>query len=428
MGSSNFYNSQGNMIALADCNNFYASCERVFNPKIKNKPVVVLSNNDGCIIARSNEAKKLGIKMGEPAFKIKNLLEKNNVNVYSTNFALYGDLSKRVMNTIKTEVNQVEVYSIDEAFLDFSDFADEERAFLIKKKVYKWTGIPVSIGIAKTKTLAKVANHIAKKYKREGVFMFDSEDLIRRALNVLPVEDLWGIGRKISKRLKRFGIYTALQFRETNEKWIKRNFSINGVKIQRELKGEVIYPLETLRSRKKNICTSRSFSKEVKELSKLREVVSSHANSCATKLRDEKSCCLTISVFLSTNPFNSKVKQYYPCRLFNLDVPTNDSIEIVSYALKALERIYRSGCTYKKAGVIVGRIIPESHTQLSLFDNLDRDKRREINSIVDTINRKMGRDKVKLAVQGKARDWKLKQERLSPCYTTRFADMLEVRI
>jgi len=416
------------MIALADCNNFYASCERVFNPKIKNKPVVVLSNNDGCIIARSNEAKKLGIKMGEPAFKIKNLLEKNNVNVYSTNFALYGDLSKRVMNTIKTEVNQVEVYSIDEAFLDFSDFADEERAFLIKKKVYKWTGIPVSIGIAKTKTLAKVANHIAKKYKREGVFMFDSEDLIRRALNVLPVEDLWGIGRKISKRLKRFGIYTALQFRETNEKWIKRNFSINGVKIQRELKGEVIYPLETLRSRKKNICTSRSFSKEVKELSKLREVVSSHANSCATKLRDEKSCCLTISVFLSTNPFNSKVKQYYPCRLFNLDVPTNDSIEIVSYALKALERIYRSGCTYKKAGVIVGRIIPESHTQLSLFDNLDRDKRREINSIVDTINRKMGRDKVKLAVQGKARDWKLKQERLSPCYTTRFADMLEVRI
>ena len=428
MGGSNFYNSQGNMIALADCNNFYASCERVFNPKIKNKPVVVLSNNDGCIIARSNEAKKLGIKMGEPAFKIKNLLEKNNVNVYSTNFALYGDLSKRVMNTIKTEVNQIEVYSIDEAFLDFSDFADEERAFLIKKKVYKWTGIPVSVGIAKTKTLAKVANHIAKKYKKEGVFMFDSEDLIRRALNVFPVEDLWGIGRKISKRLKQFGIYTALQFRETDEKWIKRNFSINGVKIQRELKGEVIYPLETLRPRKKNICTSRSFGKEVKELSKLREVVSSHANSCATKLRDEKSCCLTISVFLSTNPFNSKVKQYYPCRLFNLDVPTNDSIEIVSYALKALERIYRSDCTYKKAGVIVGRIIPESHTQLSLFDNLDRDKRREINSIVDTINRKMGKDKVKLAVQGKTRDWKLRQERLSPCYTTRFADMLQVRV
>ena len=189
-------------MALADCNNFYASCERVFNPKIKNKPVVVLSNNDGCIIARSNEAKKLGIKMGEAAFKIKNLLEKNNVNVYSTNFALYGDLSKRVMNTIKTEVNQIEVYSIDEAFLDFSDF-DEERASLIKNKVDKWTGIPISIGIAKTKTLAKVANHIAKKYKREGVFMFDSEDLIRRALNVFPVEDLWGIGRKISKRLKQ---------------------------------------------------------------------------------------------------------------------------------------------------------------------------------------------------------------------------------
>ena len=241
------------MIALADCNNFYASCERVFNPKIKNKPVVVLSNNDGCIIARSNEAKKLGIKMGEPAFKIKNLLEKNNVNVYSTNFALYGDLSKRVMNTIKTEVNQIEVYSIDEAFLDFSDFADEERASLIKNKVDKWTGIPISIGIAKTKTLAKVANHIAKKYKREGVFMFDSEDLIRRALNVFPVEDLWGIGRKHAKRLKEFGIYTALRFRETDINWIKKHFSINAVKLQKELKGEICYPLETTIQRKKNI-------------------------------------------------------------------------------------------------------------------------------------------------------------------------------
>ena len=179
------------MIALADCNNFYASCERVFNPKLERKPVVVLSNNDGCIIARSNEAKKLGIKMGEPAFKIKNLLEKYNVNVFSTNFALYGDLSKRVMNTFRTEVNKMEVYSIDEAFLDFSDLADMERAIQIKKKVQMWTGIPVSIGIAKTKTLTKVANHIAKRYTKVGCFMFADEDLIRRALNVFPVEDLW---------------------------------------------------------------------------------------------------------------------------------------------------------------------------------------------------------------------------------------------
>ena len=416
------------MIALADCNNFYASCERVFNPKLERKPVVVLSNNDGCIIARSNEAKKLGIKMGEPAFKIKNILEKYNVNVFSTNFALYGDLSKRVMNTFRTEVNKMEVYSIDEAFLDLSDLPDMERAIQIKKKVQMWTGIPVSIGIAKTKTLAKVANHIAKRYTKVGCFMFDDEDLIRRALNIFPVEDLWGIGRKHAKRLKEFGIHTALRFRETDINWVKRHFSINAVKLQKELKGAICYPLETTIQRKKNICTARSFGKEIKELSKLREVVSSHANTCATKLRKEKSCCSTISVFLSTNPFKPQAKQYHPYRVFNLDVPTNDSIEIVKFALKGLDQIYRSDCIYKKAGVIVGRTIPESQVQLSLFDNLDRDKRREINSVVDTINKKMGRNKVKLAVQGSGRKWRLRQERLSPCYTTRFSDILEVRI
>ncbi|MBT3547790.1 MAG: Y-family DNA polymerase [Flavobacterium sp.] len=416
------------MIALADCNNFYASCERVFNPKLERKPVVVLSNNDGCIIARSNEAKKLGIKMGEPAFKIKNVVEKYNVNVFSTNFALYGDLSKRVMNTFRTEVNKMEVYSIDEAFLDFSDLADKERAIQIKKKVQMWTGIPVSIGIAKTKTLAKVANHIAKKYTKAGVFMFDDEDLIRRALNVFPVEDLWGIGKKHAKRLKEVGICTALQFRETDTGWIKRHLSINGVKLQKELKGEICHPLETTIQRKKNICTARSFGTEIKELRKLREAVSSHANTCATKLRKEKSCCSTISVFLSTNPFKPQAKQYHPYRVFNLDVPTNDSIEIVRFALKGLDQIYRSDCIYKKAGVIVGRTIPESQVQLSLFDNLDRDKRREINSVVDIINSKMGRNKVKLAVQGTGRKWKLRQEKLSPCYTTRFSEILEVRI
>ena len=314
------------MIALADCNNFYASCERVFNPKLERVPVVVLSNNDGCVIARSNEAKLLGIKMGEPAFKIKHLIEKYSINVFSTNLALYGDLSKRVMNAFRTEVNKVEVYSIDEAFLDFSDLADNERAVYIKKKVYMWTGIPISIGIAKTKTLAKVANQIAKKYTKLGVFMFNDKDLIRRALNVFPVEDLWGIGRKHAKKLKEFGIYTALQFRETDVCWVKRHLSINGLKIQKELKGEVCYPLETTISRKKTICTTRSFVKEIKALSKLREVISFYANTCATKLRQEKSCCLTIGIFLRTNFFKPQLKQYNAYRVFNLDVPTNDSV------------------------------------------------------------------------------------------------------
>ena len=416
------------MIALVDCNNFYASCERVFNPKLEKKPVVVLSNNDGCIIARSNEAKKLGIKMGEPAFKIKKTIEQHNINVFSTNFALYGDLSNRVMSVLKSEVNLIEIYSIDEAFLDFSDYANIERGVVLGAKVKQWTGIPVSVGIAPTKVLAKVANHIAKKHTKSGVFMFNNKDLIKRALNVFSVEDLWGVGRKHAKRLKEAGIHTALQFRQADTHWIKRQLSINGVKLQKELLGEVCYPLEITAPRKKNICTARSFGVEIKELNKLKEAVSSHANTCAIKLREEKSCCSTISVFLSTNPFKPQAKQYHPYRVFNLDIPTNDSLEIVRFALQGLEQIYRSDCIYKKAGVIVGRTVPENMIQLSLFDNVDRDKRREINSVVDKINRKMGRNKVKLAVQGTDRKWKLKQEKLSPCYTTRFADILEVRI
>jgi len=416
------------MFALVDCNNFYASCERVFNPKIENKPVIVLSNNDGCVIARSNESKALGVKMGEPAFKLKNLIEKYNISVFSTNFALYGDLSKRVMNVMRNEVNQMEVYSIDEAFLDFSDYATKERGVALKEKVRQWTGIPVSVGIAHTKVLSKVASHIAKKHTRSGVFMFDDEDLIRRALNVFPVEDLWGVGRKNAKRLKEAGIHTALQFRECDSNWIRRNMSVNGVRLQKELFGEVCYPLELKRNRKKNICTARSFGAELKELSKLKEAISSHANTCARKLREEKSCCASISVFINTNPFKPQAKQYNPYKVIQLVVPTNDSMEIVKTAIKGLESIYRGDCVYKKAGVIVGKIVPQQQVQLSLFDKLDREKRKSINKAVDKLNSTMGKDKVKLAVQGSDRKWKLKQEKLSPCYTTRLADMLEVRV
>ena len=416
------------MFALVDCNNFYASCERVFNPKIENKPVIVLSNNDGCVIARSNESKALGVKMGEPAFKLKNVIEKYNINVFSTNFSLYGDFSKRVMSVLRSEVNQMEVYSVDEAFLDFTDYATKERGVALREKVKQWTGIPVSVGIASTKVLSKIANHIAKKHTKSGVFMFDDEDLIRRALSVFPVEDLWGVGRKNAKRLKEAGIHTALQFRECDSGWIRRNMSVNGVRLQKELFGEVCYPLELKRNRKKNICTARSFGVEVKELSNLKEAISSHANTCAKKLREEKSCCTSISVFINTNPFKPQAKQYNPYKVIQLDVPTNDSMEIVKTALEGLESIFSNDCVYKKAGVIVGKIIPEEQVQLSLFDKLDRDKRKSINKAVDKLNAAMGREKVKLAVQGSGRKWKLKQEKLSPCYTTRFSDMLEVRI
>ena len=416
------------MIALVDCNNFYASCERVFNPKIENKPVIVLSNNDGCVIARSNEAKVLGIKMGEPAFKLKNLIEKYNINVFSTNFALYGDLSKRVMNIMSTEVEKMEIYSIDEAFLDFSDYASKKRGLAIREKVKKWTGIPVSVGIAPTKVLAKVAGHIAKKHTKSGVFIFDDEDLIRRALNFFKVEDLWGIGSNTAKKLKSVGIHTALQFRQCDSSWVKRNLSVNGIRLQKELFGEVCYPIETKIKRRKSICTARSFGSEINKLSKLKEVIGSHANTCATKLRKEKSCCTTVGVFLSTNPFKPQAKQYNPYTVTQLHVPTNDSMEIVKVAIKALESIYRGDCIYKKAGVVVSRTAPQEQTQLSLFDSLDRGKRENINIAVDKVNSLMGKNKVHLAVQGNGRKWKIKQERLSPCYTTRFADILEVRI
>ena len=416
------------MIALVDCNNFYASCERVFNPKIDKKPVIVLSNNDGCVIARSNEAKTLGIKMGHPAFKLKNLIEEYNINVFSTNFALYGDLSKRVMNVMSTEVEKMEIYSIDEAFLDFTDYASKERGVAIREKVKKWTGIPVSVGIAQTKVLAKVAAHIAKKHTKAGVFMFDDENLIRRALNVFAVEDLWGVGTKTAQKLKAVGIHTALQFRQCDSNWVNRNLSVNGVRLQKELFGEVCYPLELTRKRKQNICTARSFGSEIKKLSKLKEAIGSYANTCATKLRKEKSCCATVSVFLSTNPFNPQAKQYNPYKVIQLNVPTNDSMEIVKFAIKGLESIYRNDCIYKKAGVIVGRTVPQGQTQLSLFDSLDRGKRKNINIAVDKVNSLMGKNKIHLAVEGNGRKWKLKQERLSPCYTTRFAEILEVRI
>ena len=414
------------MIALVDCNNFYASCERVFNPKIEKKPVIVLSNNDGCVIARSNEAKMLGVKMGHPAFQLTRLIERYQINVFSTNFVLYGDLSKRVMNVISTEVKEMEIYSIDEAFLDFSEYASKERGIAIKEKVKKWTGIPVSVGIAPTKVLAKVASHIAKKYTKSGVFIFDDEDLINRALNVFDVQDLWGIGKRNAKKLSDFGIKTALNFKEANSSWIRKNFSVNEVRLQQELYGKVCYPLDFSRNRKYNICTSRSFGKEIKELQKLIEVISIYANICAFKLRKEKSCCTTVSVFISTNRFKKNIIQYHPYEMIRCDVPTNDSVEIIKAAIIGLKSIYRKDCIYKKAGVIVGGTVPQEQVQLSLFDSTDRIKLKRVNMAVDNINSLMGKHTIKLAVEGDKKNVKLKQMKLSPCYTTRFSDILQV--
>ena len=417
------------MLALADCNNFYASCERVFQPRLQNKPVVVLSNNDGCVIARSNEAKILGIKMGEPAFKLKDIIKSKNVHVFSSNFSLYGDMSKRVMTTMREEVKRMEVYSIDEAFMDFNGEAKaEEKAIALRKKVLQHTGIPISIGIAPTKTLCKVAGLIAKKHTKTGVFLLNNKTLIERALKWLAVEELWGVGRKHAAFLKKVGINTAYDLCNADDSWVKRHLSVVGLRMVKELRGTPCFALEESAKQKKNICTSRSFGKKINNLEELKESISTFANDCAYKLRQQKSCAARISIFITTNPFNPKAKQYKGLNSIKIDTPTNDSIEIVRIALQALEKVYRSGYIYKKAGVTVGDIVPQEQQQLSLFDNLDRKKHQKIMTSLDSINKKMGKDKVRLAVQGHRKRWRLKQERLSPCYSTRITDALVVRI
>ena len=416
------------MLALADCNNFYASCERVFQPHLENKPIVVLSNNDGCVIARSNESKALGIKMGVPVFQIKNIIEQHRVQVFSSNFTLYGDLSKRVMSTIKQEVKSMEVYSIDEAFMDFSgEGSPLEKGIALKKKVQQHIGIPISIGIAPTKTLCKVAGLIAKKHTKSGVFVLKDKAIIERALKWLPVEELWGVGRRHARKLNDVGIKTAYDLCRADDSWIRRRLSVVGLRMVKELRGVPCFPLEESAARKKNICTSRSFGKAISTIEGLKEAVGNYATNCAYKLRKQKGCAARISIFIHTNPFKPTDKQYKGFTSFVLDTPSNDSIELVRLALEGLEKIYRSDCTYKKAGVIVSDISPQQQQQLSLFDSLDRQKHQSIMTALDNINDKLGKDKVRLAVQGNnSRQWKMKQEKLSPCYSTRIEDALKV--
>lgn len=417
------------MLALADCNNFYASCERVFQPHLEGKPIVVLSNNDGCVIARSNESKALGIKMGVPVFQVKTIIEQHNIQVFSSNFTLYGDLSKRVMSSMRQEVKAMEVYSIDEAFMDFSgEGSPLEKGIALKKKVQQHVGIPISIGIAPTKTLCKVAGLIAKKHTKTGVFVLQDKALIERALKWLPVAELWGVGRRHARMLDSVGIKTAYDLCRADDSWIRRRLSVVGLRMVKELRGIPCFPLEESASRKKNICTSRSFGKAVKQMEDLKEALSTYASTCAYKLRKQKSCASRISIFIHTNPFKPTDKQYKGFTSFVLDTPTNDSIELVRLGLEGLEKIYRSDCTYKKAGVIVSDISPQQQQQLSLFDTLDRKKHQSIMTALDNINDKIGKDKVRLAVQGNGRQWKMKQEQLSPCYSTRIEDALKVYV
>lgn len=419
------------MIALVDCNNFYASCERAFNPNWNNRPVVVLSNNDGCVIARSNEAKALGIKMGVPAYQIKNEIERYGIGVFSSNYTLYGDMSNRVMTMLSSYSPNIEVYSIDECFLDFSGFERydlKEYGEEIIRTVSKGTGIPVSMGIAPTKTLAKVANKFAKKYKGyKGVCIIDTEEKRIEALKRTEIGDVWGIGHRYTKRLALYGVSTAYDFAQMPKAWVRQQMTVVGERTWKELNGEPCIDLELVTPDKKQICTSRAFGEAISEIEGLEEAVSSYASICAGKLRKQRSCAQVLMVFIHTNNFREDLPQYFQNCVVKLPVPTNNTPEIVHYALIALRNIYRKGYFFKKAGVIIIDIVPDSAIQQNMFDNVDRERQKKLMKVVDRLNSGFNRNNLTLAVQGGRRKWKLKQELLSPCYTTRLSDIINIK-
>lgn len=419
------------MFALVDCNNFYASCQRVFEPHLIGKPVVILSNNDGCVIARSNEAKALGIPMGAPAFEFKKLFEDNNVFVYSSNYALYGDMSSRVMNILSTFTPDIEVYSIDEAFLKFEGFEFfnlEEYGIKIQRTVTKNTGIPISVGFAPTKALAKVANKIAKKFpeRTKSVYVIDNEEKRIKALKWTKIEDVWGIGRKHAKRLQAVNVFNAYQFTQLHDDWVRKEMAVVGLRLKHELEGKPTLDLETPKS-KKMIATTRSFERPMTKLEDISERIATFTTSCSEKLRRQNSHCNMIMVFLHTNYFRKDQPQYSRNIVINTDFPTNSTIELNKYAQIGLKAIFKEGYNYKKAGVIVMGLTPNDQTQLSLF-NTSNPKHQPLMSVVDKLNRAYGKNKIKFANQSLGRQWKMKQEKLSKSYTTRIDEIITIKI
>lgn len=413
------------MYGLIDCNNFYASCERVFNPSLNDKPIVVLSNNDGCVIARSNESKALGIKMGVPAYQIKDIAEKHNVSIFSSNYTLYGDMSSRVMSIIAENVPELEIYSIDEAFINFEGIQDIIKlGSEVVRKVYKGTGIPVSLGIAHTKTLAKLANKFAKKYTAyKRVCIIDTDEKRIKALQLTKIGDVWGIGRRQTRKLAQQGVITAYDFTLLSQAWVRKNMTVVGERTWKELRGVACFDMESAPPAKKQICTSRSFGKMIDDYDNLSEAIATHAATCARKLRQQKGYASSLLVFIHTNGVRVDLPQYWKNTLVKFPIPTCDTLEIVHYALLGLKQIFMNGYQYKKVGVIITEITNTS--QLGLFDEMDREKRERLMETVDRINGKHGQ-LLKVAAQGNGCKWKLKQELLSQHFTTKYKEVISI--
>ena len=420
------------MFALADCNNFFASCERVFRPDLQGKPVIVLSSNDGCAIARSNEAKALGIKMGDPFFKIKHLVEKHGVAVFSGNMALYGDMSQRVRWVLEEYAPAVEVYSIDEAFLDLRGINNidfDRYAKEISARCWKMTCIPVSVGIAPTKTLAKIASKLCKQYPklRGGCYMHRPQD-IEKVLRKFPIEDVWGLGRRSSAMLQARYIKTAYDFTQLQEATVQKMMGITGVRTWKELQGIPCIEFEDGFEAKQSICVSRSFSSEIYDLKELQEQIANFASTMANKLRKQHSVTGEMAVFAYTNRFKEELPQAYASALVSFNTPTAEQRTIITSAVQAAKELYRNGYGYKKAGVIATHIIDQSDMMHSLFEDTKAiEKEHKITSALDAINSAFGDGAIKLAVQGNGHI-KTASEKQSPHYTTLWSDIPKVSI
>ena len=414
-------------IALIDCNSFYVSCERLFNPKIRRLPVVVLSNNDGCIISRSNEAKALGIKMGEPYFKARNIIIKNNVQVFSSNYSLYGDISRRVMRTLKRFNSKIEVYSIDEAFLDLSNFSDKEVKDVgkeIRNTVLQWTGIPTSIGIAETKTLSKVANHIAKKQKSGVVSLVNIKDL-DPILEKVEVRDIWGVGKQLSKFYIKNGIYNAKQLKNASNTWIKKTKNVLSSRTAMELRGVPCIEIETKQAKRKSCCVSRSFGKKVEKLRELKESVTSYCLNAAEKIRSESLVCKSITVFIRTSPFQNKGIFYSNSKTIDFPIATNNSIEIVKNALEGLDLIYKDRFKYQKAGIILSGL-SDSEKGNSLFKSTKDERIKNLMQSIDNTNYRYGRSTISLASAGINKKWSMRRQYSSKIDTADFYSLPKI--
>ncbi len=420
------------MIALVDCNNFYASCERVFNPALEGKPIVVLSNNDGCVIARSDEAKALGVKMGAIAYLNEEFFSQNHIHVFSSNYVLYGSLSNRVMRALNGFTHGIEHYSIDEAFLDFTGRIHTDFFVLakeIKSYISQSIGIPVSVGIAPTKTLAKMANRYAKKCNKPlGVHVLDTQEKTDAVLQFTAVGDIWGIGGQYAKLLMKNGFHSAYDLLQAPEEWVRREMSVVGQRTLNELRGIPCVEMENIPTTKKNICVARGFGQLLKEKAEVQEALSNYVCLIGEKLRKQKICTQQLHVFVQTNIHRSQDKQYFRSVNLRLLVATNDTAELLNHANKGLDHIYLAGYNYHKAGCMALELVPETQVQLGIFDTLNRNRNQTMMQALDKLNTSFGKNTVRFVRQGYGQKWKLRQEKLSPCYTTRLSDVLTIQI